>query len=200
MQEILQYAIDFGWVQWLAVLFNILYVIYAARQNIWCWPFGLIGVSLLLSIYINVQLYSDALLQIFYMGMSIYGWISWRHSQDATSPSIHQVAPLRHLLFLAIGSAGAIILGFFWQKFGAALPFIDAFTTSFSIIATFLVARKVLENWIYWIVIDLVCVYVYWLREIYLVSMLFLLYTVLAIFGWISWRRSYQEISQASLI
>ncbi len=188
----LQYAIDFGWEQWLAVLFNVLYVIFAARENIWCWFFGMIGVSLLFVIYLDVRLYSDALLQVFYFIMSVYGWYSWKH-QSNTSSAIHRISIKSHFNYLLLGTSAAILMGFFWKYFGAALPFIDAFTTSFSIIATFLVARKVLENWIYWMVIDAICVCVYWSRDIPLIALLFILYTVLAIYGWFIWRKSHQS-------
>ena len=192
MQEFWQYALDFGWVQWLAVMFNILYVIYAAREHIWCWIFGLIGVSLLFVIYIEVNLYSDALLQVFYVIMSIYGWISWQKG-EVMQRSITRYPVSKHFGLLVIGSIGAGILGYLWQQFGAALPYIDACTTSFSIIATFLVAKKVLENWIYWIVIDLVCIGVYWVRDIPLISVLFLVYSALAVMGLISWRKRWES-------
>ena len=193
MQELLQYAIDLGWEQWLAVLFNVLYVILAARENILCWVFGLIGVSLLLFIYLDVKLYSDALLQVFYFAMSIYGWYNWKRQTNNSSLSIQKLPIQDHVGYLLIGTLAAVLLGFFWKYFGAALPFIDAFTTSFSVIATFLVARKILENWIYWIVIDSVCVYVYWMRDIPLIAWLFLFYTILAVYGWSAWRRRYRS-------
>lgn len=181
---------SYGWLQWAAVFFNVVYVILAAKQNIWCWVFGAIGVTLLFFICLDARLFSDALLQVFYLGMSIYGWVQWRKGDSQGVGRIVSLSWLKNLPYLAIGLFLTVLLGLFWSIFEAALPYIDAFTTSFSIIATFLVARKVIENWWYWIVIDIVCFFVYLDRELPLIALLFLLYTVLAVFGLLCWRKA----------
>ena len=84
-----------------------------------------------------------------------------------------------------------ILLGLFWRFFGAAMPFIDASTTAFSILATFMVAEKILSNWIYWIIIDTISIMVYWMRDIPLIALLFAIYVILATFGYLSWKRQY---------
>ncbi len=190
MTDLLQAAIDFGWLQWLAVFFNIGYVILAAREHIACWPFGLLGVILLFAIYIDVRLYSDAVLQVFYMGMAVYGWITWTNrSPTGDTLVITSISLQNHFRYILLAALLAVPLGIFWQHFGAAFPFVDALTTSYSILATFLVARKVLENWLYWIIVDAVSIVLYLERDIPLIAGLFGLYTVLAVYGWMSWRR-----------
>jgi nicotinamide mononucleotide transporter len=92
------------------------------------------------------------------------------------------------LKIILLGGLFTFLMGNFWMQFGAALPFTDAFTTVFSIIATILVARKNLENWLYWIVIDIVATGVYINREMYPTALLFFLYTLIAVFGWINWK------------
>ena len=190
MNDIIAYAIDLGWLQWLALFFNISYVILAARQSIWCWAFGLVGVSILLYVYIDVRLYSDATLQVFYAAMSVYGWITWSQ-RGVKASTIKRISTNAHFRFLGIGAVMTLGMGLFWQSYGAAMPFIDACTTSFSIIATFMVAKKVLENWIYWIVIDAVSMVIYWIRDIPLIAILFFMYVILACFGYFSWKKQY---------
>ena len=193
VEDILTYAIELGWLQWSAFALNLGYVVLAARNNIWCWPVGLVGVILLFFIYVDARLFSDATLQVFYMIMSVYGWLQWRkQSEGKGEKGIETWTLRRHLPLLSIGLICAVLLGYFWQIYGGALPFVDALTTTFSIIATFLVAHKVLENWIYWILIDAICIYVYWVRDIHLISILFILYTLMAIYGLLSWYRMYK--------
>jgi len=192
-----------GWIQWGAFVFSIIYVLLAARENIWCWFFGLISVILAFIVYIDpeVRLYSDALLQVFYAVMSIYGWWSWRARPQMTGDQLEiEEVPLsistwsikEHLLAIILGTGLSFMLGWMWSQFGAALPYIDAFTSAFSIIATLMVTRKILENWLYWIVIDFVCIFVYIHRELYLFSLLFFIYCIIAIVGYINWRREYK--------
>ena len=204
------------YMQWAATFFSILYVILAARESIWCWPIGILGTLLFFIVVVNVGLFSDGLLQVFYIVMSIYGWVSWARKPGVTlarqvQSSVQARAPQDDLLdtdikteptglqisYLSVGNhfnailAGVfftIILGFFWRFFGAALPFIDAFTTAFSIIATIMVTRKIIDNWIYWIVIDLISVGVYWYRGLPVFALLFVVYTIIAVYGWYSWR------------
>ena len=175
------------WLEWGAVLFNVIYVILAARRSIWCWPFGIIGVLLAFLVYIQVRLYSDASLQVAYLLLSGYGWYTWRKNQRDASLSIRRMPMQLHAKVILSGLVGGLLLGWFWQFFDAALPFIDGLTTSFSLVTTWLVARRYVENWLYWIVIDLVCIGVYLERDIPAFVWLFVLYTVLAFWGWRRW-------------
>ena len=195
MADLAAAAISFGWLQWLAVVFNVIYVILAARENVLCWFFGLVGVTLLAFIYFDAKLYSDTLLQIFYMVMSVYGWITWS-SSSGKPLEITRSKASSHLYYLLAGSIGTLVLGFLFNKFGAALPYIDAFTSAFAVVATYLVARKILENWLYWIVIDSTCVVVYLLRDLDLIALLFALYTILAMVGYVVWIRKFRLQNQ----
>lgn len=176
--------------EYIAVAGSIAYVVLAARANIWCWPFGFASSLLYLFIFANVRLFSDALLQAFYAAMAIYGWYSWRHPSAGENHSM-PITRLRwfgHVMIVVGGIAIAFPLGAFWEVFDASLPYIDAFTTAFSILATVMVARKILENWLYWIAIDLVGMGVYWYKDLFLTSMLFLVYSGIAIYGFFRWR------------
>lgn len=214
---VLRTALGLGITQWLAFIFSIIYVILAANENIWCWPFGIISVILAFIVYIDpeVRLYSDAVLQIFYVGMSVYGWWNWRQSRneqiktnssDNLGPAasgtltITQWSGQKHMIAFGIGVGLALVMGWAWTLTGAALPFIDAFTTAFSVIATIMVAQKVLENWLYWIVIDFACIFIYAHRGIYLFSLLFFIYMVIAVFGYLAWKRKYTLQANEALI
>lgn len=187
---------SFGWIQWLAFLFNILYVVLAVKENRWCWVFGFVGVSLLLVLYLDARLYSDVLLQVFYLVMSVYGWISWSGKTEGNGIPIVSNGLVNHLYYLITGIIGTFLLGFIFSHLQAAVPYIDAFTSAFAVIATFLVARKILENWIYWIVIDTVCVVVYVTRDLPLIALLFAIYTILAIIGFIHWLKKFRQQNQ----
>ncbi len=175
-------------VEWWATVFSIIYVILAAKQNIWCWFFGIIGVVLSFYVYQGARLYSDATLQVFYLVMSFYGWYNWNKEKKEEKLPISTWTWTQHLKAIAIGLLFSALAGAFWAWNGAALPYIDALTTSFSVIATFMVTRKILENWIYWIIIDFACVFIYFHREIYLFSFLFLIYCIIAVFGYFKWK------------
>ncbi len=196
IRDLVEAAVSFGWIQWLAFFFNILYVVLAVRENRWCWVFGFVGVALLLVLYFEARLYSDVLLQLFYLVMSVYGWISWSEKSEGNGVPIVTKGPVSHLYYLITGIIGTFLLGFIFSHLQAAVPYIDAFTSAFAVIATFLVARKILENWIYWIVIDTVCVVVYVIRDLPLIALLFAIYTILAVVGFIQWSRKFRHQNQ----
>lgn len=187
-------ALEYG-----AIGFNIIYLLLAIRVSIWCWLFGIIGVVLSFFVYIHedVRLYSDASLQVVYLGLSVYGWISWNKDKGNMEKFIFRRMNLsEHLVVLVLGITGTFFLGTFWKHFGASLPFWDAATTSFAILTTILVVRKYIENWIYWIVIDLICAVLYFYKNIDGFGLLFLLYAVMAIGGFNNWKvnaRNYLE-------
>jgi len=130
--------------------------------------------------------------------MSAYGWWIWTRTKSSNSEifdssdlqlEIHQWPINRHLFLFVIGGILAGLWGRIWLEFGAALPYIDALTTIFSLIATYMVTQKILENWLYWIVIDVVCVFVYIHRELYLFAIMFLIYAIVAVVGYKNWKQ-----------
>ena len=183
--------LDFNWtiIESIAVFFSILYVILAAKQNIWCWAAA--GISVILYIYIcfNTQLYPETGLQIFYLIMAIYGYYNWNKNDE--NLQITQWTISKHLLLILIGAVFAFLIGFYFATYtDSKMPIVDSFTTVFSIIATYMVTKKILENWLYWIVIDTVSVYLYFSRDLHLTSLLFIAYTIIAIIGYFAWLNS----------
>ena len=171
----------------IAVLFSILYVILAVKENIWCWGAALISVSLYIYICFSAQLYPETGLQVFYFIMAIIGYYMWNKQNKE---EIKEWSEIKHLLIILSGAILTFFMGFYFSTYtNSKMPIIDSFTTIFSIIATYMVIKKVLGNWLYWIVIDAVSVYLYFNRDLHLTSLLFIAYTIIAIFGYFSWMK-----------
>ena len=171
----------------IAVLFSILYVVLAVKENIWCWGAALISVSLYIYICFSAQLYPETGLQVFYFIMAIIGYYMWNKENKE---EIKEWSEIKHLLIILSGAILTFFMGFYFSTYtNSQMPIIDSFTTVFSIIATYMVIKKVLGNWLYWIVIDAVSVYLYFNRDLHLTSLLFIAYTIIAIFGYFSWMK-----------
>jgi len=176
----------------LAVVLAIAYLVLAIRQNAWCWAAAAASTLLYLFIMYHSRLYMQSLLQLYYLAMAAYGWYNWRRPQPTGGELPVTTWPLRFhalaigsVLLLAFISAGLL------QRFSdAALPFLDAFTAWGAVVTTFMVARKILENWLYWFVIDGVSIGLYLDRELYITVALFAAYLVMVAIGYRSWRSS----------
>jgi len=198
VEDILQIItqLNFNWsiIESIAVFFSILYVVLAMKENIWCW--GAAAISVILYIYIcySAQLYAETGLQFFYLLMAIYGYFQWNNNDR--NLKIQQWTSAKHLLILLLGALLTFLMGFYFSIYtNAAMPLVDSFTTVFSVFATFMVTKKVLGNWLYWIVIDAVSVYLYFSRGLQLTSLLFVAYTIIAVFGYLSWLKRNNEIA-----
>lgn len=181
--------------EWFAFITSLLYTWLAAKENIWCWLFGGLGAAATLILCLQGLLYSEVILQAYYIAMAIYGWIHWSKSDPNLKKPVLRMSNSLHIKILFLGGIGLFALGAFWKIWGAALPYLDAATTSFSILATWLIARKYLENWIYFILIDAVSIYLYASREMYLLAFLFIIYTFLATYGYFKWKHIWQKQS-----
>ena len=139
-------------------------------------------------------LVSESLLNVFYLAMAVYGWHQWRQGGPGNKRlEISTWTPATHLKVIVATAICVPVLGYVTGTFlGAALPYVDAFTTCFAVVATFMVTRKILENWVYWFVIDSVSIWLYLQRGFNLTAVLFVLYLVLIVFGWRRWKREYQ--------
>lgn len=178
-----------------AVLTSIAYAWLASRNNIWCWLFGIISpVLTMYALYFYFQLYAEVYLQVYYIGMAIYGFYTWKYgSQNHKEKAISTWSSKTHVIIIAVGFLLAFLMGTLLKNYTeAASTYIDSFTTVFAVIATFMTAQRLLENWIYWIIIDTVSIYLYFDRGGYLFALLFIVYTVIAIYGFINWRKNYR--------
>ena len=172
----------------------IAYLLLAIRQSIWCWFCAAVSSGIYIYLFIGARLYMESGLNLYYFLMAAYGWIVW--NDVARDGDVRPVVswPLHwHLAAIAAIVAVSALSGTLLNQFtDAALPFIDSLTTWGALWATFLVARKVFENWWYWLAIDAVSVWIYWTRDLELTSVLFFIYVLMIPFGMLAWRRSMQ--------
>jgi nicotinamide mononucleotide transporter len=182
----------------LAVVLAIAYLLLAIRQNIWCWFFAGISTAIYVYLFMTARLYMESALNVFYFAMAVYGWSVWyRGRTDDHELAVSKWAVSIHAYAIAAIISASLVSGFLLDtRTDAAFPYIDSLTTWSAIWATFLVARKVLENWWYWLVIDLVSIFIYWSRDLQLTSVLFVVYVIMIPFGLISWTRTWKEQQQ----
>jgi len=190
-----------SWLEIAAVAFGLAYLVLAMRQNILCWAAGLISTLLSLLLFYNSRLYPETVLQVFYAGVSVYGWWQWRHGgrpgTNATELPISLWPWRYHALAIGGTLAAALVLGTILSRTNAAFPYLDSFTSVGAVITTYMVAKKILENWVYWLVIDGLGLYIYWQRSLYPYAALTVVYLVLVVVGFYRWRRDWQ--AQAAL-
>ena len=175
----------------IAVITAIVYLLLAAKEDLKCWYAAIISSSLYFYIMLNVGLLMEAFLQIFYIAMAIFGWYQWKKTTISNeSLNISTWNKATHILVVTTVIILSILIGQFLDtNTNAELPFLDAFTTFGAIVTTYMVAMKILENWIYWFVIDSISIYLFITRELYLTSILFLIYLVIIVFGYFRWRK-----------
>ena len=179
-------------VESIAVCFSIIYVILAARENIWCWLSAAISVSIYTYICFNSKLYAETGLQLFYLIMALYGYYNWSNKNQ--SVKIKEWSMYTHLLIIILGGILTFLMGFYFATYtDAKMPILDSFTTVFSIFATYMITKKIVGNWLYWIVINIVSVYLYFYRDLNLTALLFVAYTVIAVFGYLNWLKILQK-------
>lgn len=177
-----------------SVVFGLLYVILAARENAWCWPAALINTATAIILFWDASLLMESGLNVFYLVIAVYGWWQWQYGGEGKSELEISTWPLKKHLYallaivlLSVASGAALSRGS-----AAALPYLDSFTTWSAVICTWMVTQKILENWLYWIVIDAASIYLYIDRELYLYALLFALFTVIATYGYFRWHASYR--------
>ena len=182
----------------IAVISAILYLLLAAKEDIKCWYAAIISSLLYFFIMYDAGLIMEAYLQVFYIIMALYGLLQWtKLIQINSNNTIRTWSNIQHFITISSVIILAIITGFILTKYtNAAMPFLDAFTSWGAIVTTYMVAKKILENWIYWFVIDAISIYLFLSRELYLTSILFFVYLIIICFGYIAWRKRYLEFNE----
>lgn len=178
-----------------ATILALAYVILALKQSIWCWPAALLSTLLITHVMWDSALLSDALLHLYYAGMAIYGWWRWQTlTKQSGKQPVFEWRWQRHAWLIAITAILGLALGYVMANYTHAdFAWIDAQTTAFSLVATWLVAKKLVSNWLYWVVIDAVCIFVYAQKHLYFLTVLFMVYTVIAVVGFFVWRSHYRR-------
>jgi len=179
-----------------AVIAGFLCVYFTIKENIWCWPTGLLQVTLYIFVFYQAKLYSDVILHVIYVAMNIYGWYFWLHGGRLRKEArITRLLPAWLAACIAGSVAGTLLLGWFMaSRTDAALPYADAFTTVFSLTAQWLLSRKKLENWYFWIAVDVVAIGVYFTKDLYLTGVLYIAFLIMATVGLLRWRSSFAAL------
>jgi nicotinamide mononucleotide transporter len=187
------------YVEVLAVALALAYLLLAASENIWCWLCAFASSMLYVLVMWDARLLSEAGLNVFYMVMAVAGWHQWRrHGAGEGISNIVSMKWWHHVVLFAVLMLLTTVSGRTIQAVTtAAYPYVDSFVTWGSVITTILVIRKVLENWLYWILFDSVAIFLYINRGLYMTAVLFGLYVVIVIFGYQRWRRSYLRRTNA---
>ncbi len=189
-------------------------VILTALENIWCWPVGIVNLVFFFILFYQVHLYSDMVLQVIFMGFTVYGWWRWTHPRDETEANQRQELRITRLgnVELLLYSIGSMVLVFIWgllmsrihvllpQLFpvAAAFPYGDAFTTVLSVTASILLARKKIESWVFWIIVDIVATVIYFLKGVNLVALEYIVFGIIASSGFFNWQKELHIYSQVS--
>jgi len=184
-----------NWFEIFAAILAIAYLILAMLEDIRCWVAWIISSLMYFFVMYSANLYMEALLQIFYIFIGLYGLYQWRYKSDLIDGlKITTWSVKNHLMVIGILVLLTLISGYVLTIYtAAASPFVDAFTTWGAIAASYLVAKKILENWFYWFVIDFVSVFLFISRELYPTALLFVVYLVLVVFGYSAWSKSWQH-------
>ena len=175
-----------------AVVFAVLYLLLAIRQNIWCWFCAGVSTAIYVWVFAGAKLYMESALNVFYFAMAVYGWFAWRPGEQTSHDLPVSVWPARvHVTALSVIVILVLAMGtFLARSTAAAYPTLYSATTFAPLWATFLVARKVLENSCYFFVIDVVSNFFYWSRGLDLTALLFFIYVIMMPIGLVPWTRS----------
>ena len=176
----------------IAVLLALSYLILASRQNIICWYAALVSTSIYTYLYWDVSLYMESLLNVYYFVMAIYGLYQWKKKEKREN-SIDIWSFKKHSIIISLIIVLSFISGIFLSETNAENPFLDSFTTWGSVITTYMVAKKILTNWIFWIVINSVGIFLNFDKGLIMTALLLFIYQIISAIGFISWRRSYYE-------
>ncbi len=181
-----------SYVEIIGTIFGIVGVWLTIKRNIFCFPAGIVNVALYAYLFIQSKLYADALLQVFYVVLLIYGWIKWlKKNKEDESTEVTKSSSSLLLMLSLIGIVFTILLGTFFKHYtDASLPYIDSLTTSISLVAQWMIAKKKIENWLLWIVADVIYVGMYIYKHLYLTSALYFIFIILAVMGYVEWKKS----------
>jgi len=201
MSPIIQWLSN-QYIEILGAISGLLYLYFAIRQKIWLWPLGLITSALYIYVFYGERLYADMGMNIYYVVISIYGWYYWLHgsgSQETNTLRISRLTQKLGVILLIITACIYVVLVYMLKKLPellnvevSELLYWDAFTTAASIVATWMLARKIIQHWLIWIVVDAVSLGLYVYKGMYPTVVLFLVYTLMAFKGYIEWKKEIQ--------
>ncbi len=201
VQQFIQQLTNTPLLEWVAVSLAIAYLLLAIKESLWCWPAAFVSTAIYIMLFFDVNLYMESFLNLYYLFMAMYGWSQWnKRISDEPQKNI-LIWPVKiHLMLIGLTTLVVLASAYLLNSFtNQDFALIDSFTTWFAVLATYMVTQKILENWLYWIIIDSVSIYLYLSKGFALTAVLFFGYIILAFIGWITWKRHYeQQVSQCN--
>lgn len=181
--------------EWIAAIAGAVSVYLSARENIWSWPTGIVNVGLYIIVFERTGLYSDMGLQIVFLILSIYGWYQWLYGgKDRTELTVSRASLRDWLVSIPIAIVFWIILAHVTETLpGVALPYLDSGLATLSLVAQWMMTRKLLENWVLWIIVDIVYVPMYVYKHLPVTAALYVGFLILAVMGLRAWWRSHRQ-------
>ena len=194
VQAISQQFYQISWLEWLGTITGFICIYLAAKENIWNWPVSIISVVAYSIVFYQNKLYGDAGLQIYFLGTAFYGWYIWLRKKSTADRPIERIAGMQWLYVCA----GIIILTLLLSMYLKAntdtdVPYADGFCTAMSFTAQLLLTRKILQNWILWIVVDICYVPLYFHKHLALTAVLYIVLIIIAFIGYLDWKKTYRE-------
>ena len=196
-QEIIDYAVNIDKLELSGLVFGLLAVWFLIKQNILTWPAGIIYIFISFVIFWRIQLYGDFILHIFFLVLNVYGWFYWSKGDNDHEPKVTSNPTKSNLIIAAITGTGILVFGFFLESLPqlidglvpASVPYWDATTSILSVTGMWLTTRKKIENWYYWLAVDVIASVIYIYKGIYFYSFLYGVYILMAIWGYLAWRK-----------
>lgn len=186
-------------IELLALVMGLVYLWLSVNEKILLWLFGLITSVLYIYVCYTSKLYADMGINAYYVVVSVYGWFNWKYFSTNNSAEKPITRITAHGAILGIISIVVIflIIAYILVHFtDSDIPYWDAFTTAGSIVATWMLARKILEHWIIWVVVDAVSIGLYIYKSLYFTTVLFVVYTVMAVYGFITWKKHWMKLHE----
>lgn len=178
----------------IASILGVANIVLLVRRSIWNYPFGIVMVSLYGYVFFEARLFSDALLQVFFFTVQIYGWWVWYHARDAAGlVKVERMSTKSRLAWIGVIAAATIAEGWYLANYTTdSAPWMDANTTAMSVIAQYLLSIRKIENWILWIVTDVVQIGLYYWKGLYPTTGLYGLFLILSVVGLYEWQREWR--------
>ncbi len=194
MEVVIAY-LQANWIELAGSVLSIIYLYLSIKQRVSLWIFGFLCSLLYVVVFFQSKFYADMSLQFYYLGVSAFGWISWKAGKPENRKElpVKRTTPLSGAIILVIALVLYFLYYFILSEYtDSPLPKADAFTTALSIVATWMLARKMIEHWWLWIIVDSVSAGLYFYKALYPTAILFVIYTVMAIIGYRQWKKSLQ--------
>jgi nicotinamide mononucleotide transporter len=185
-----------------AAAIGLAYLLLAVRRNLLCWLCAFVSTSIYLVLFARRAWYMQSLLQVFYLAMAVYGFIDWRKGRTAEGEVVvRSWTPARHAIAAAAVVAASAVNGWVLAQYtDAAAPYVDSFVGWGSVVTTWMAARRVIENWLYWVVVDGVAAWLYFSQGLLATTLLFLIYLGIVIHGYFVWRREQAQQRLAGVV